>query len=189
MYANCTRCSGLASAFAPASMSTLRPRFVGITIAIPGRCTPGSRRICRSDAASIAPVFPADTTAVCVPVGHCAHRADERRVGLRPHRFDRVVVHVDRLGRLDELETVVLEGRRAEQNRLDVGRGCRGRARDDLVRRAVTTESVDRNANHARRLYGASRRSGSTSRPLYVLQFGQTRCIRFGCLQVGQTWT
>ena len=38
-------------------------------------------------------------------------------------------------------------------------------------------------------LYGASRRSGSTSRPLYVLQFGQTRCGRFGCLQVGQTWT
>jgi hypothetical protein len=30
-------------------------------------------------------------------------------------------------------------------------------------------------------------RIGSTSRPLYVLQFGQTRCGRFGCLQVGQT--
>jgi hypothetical protein len=32
-------------------------------------------------------------------------------------------------------------------------------------------------------------RIGSTSRPLYVLQFGQTRCGRFGCLQVGQTCT
>ena len=30
-------------------------------------------------------------------------------------------------------------------------------------------------------------RIGSTSRPLYVLQFGQTRCGRFGCLQFGQT--
>ena len=32
-------------------------------------------------------------------------------------------------------------------------------------------------------------RSGSTSRPLYVLQFGQTRCASFGCLQFGQTCT
>jgi hypothetical protein len=29
--------------------------------------------------------------------------------------------------------------------------------------------------------------SGSTSRPRYVLQFGQTRWGRFGCLQVGHT--
>ena len=32
-------------------------------------------------------------------------------------------------------------------------------------------------------------RIGSMSRPLYVLQFGHTRCERFGCLQVGQSWT
>jgi hypothetical protein len=32
-------------------------------------------------------------------------------------------------------------------------------------------------------------RIGSTSRPLYVLQLGQTRCARFGCLHVGQSWT
>jgi hypothetical protein len=32
-------------------------------------------------------------------------------------------------------------------------------------------------------------RIGSTSRPLYVLQFGQTRWGRFGCLHVGQTCT
>jgi hypothetical protein len=32
-------------------------------------------------------------------------------------------------------------------------------------------------------------RIGSTSRPLYVLQFGQTRWGSFGCLQVGHTWT
>jgi hypothetical protein len=30
--------------------------------------------------------------------------------------------------------------------------------------------------------------SGSTSLPRYVLQFGQTRCVCFGCLQFGQTW-
>ncbi len=67
MCANCTRCSGRASAFAPASMRTLRPRFVGMTIAIPGRWTPGRRRMWRSDAASIAPVFPAETTASASP--------------------------------------------------------------------------------------------------------------------------
>lgn len=32
-------------------------------------------------------------------------------------------------------------------------------------------------------------RIGSTSRPRYVLHVGQTRCGRFGCRQVGQTWT
>jgi hypothetical protein len=32
-------------------------------------------------------------------------------------------------------------------------------------------------------------RIGSTSRPLYVLQFGHTRCGRRGCLHVGQSWT
>ena len=32
-------------------------------------------------------------------------------------------------------------------------------------------------------------RMGSTSRPLYVLQFGHTRCGRFGCLHVGQSCT
>ena len=37
--------------------------------------------------------------------------------------------------------------------------------------------------------YGASIRSGSTSRPLYVPQVGQTRCGRFGWPHVGQTLT
>jgi ribosomal protein S18 acetylase RimI-like enzyme len=37
--------------------------------------------------------------------------------------------------------------------------------------------------------YGASRRSGSTSRPLYVPQVPQTRCGRFGCPHWGQTFT
>ena len=68
-----------------------------------------------------------------------------------------------------------------------------------LVGRTIAPERIDGNAhatlvgrgrvsNHAGSIYGASRRSGSTSRPLYVLQLGQTRCGRLGCLQVGQTW-
>lgn len=32
-------------------------------------------------------------------------------------------------------------------------------------------------------------RSGSTSRPRYVLQFGHMRCASFGCRQFGHTWT
>jgi len=32
-------------------------------------------------------------------------------------------------------------------------------------------------------------RSGSTSRPLYVPQVGQTRCARFGCPHCGQVLT
>ena len=143
-----------------------------------------------SDAASIAPVLPGGHDDVGVTVADRADCADERRVRLRPDRLDGVVVHRDRLGRLHEREPVRLERRRAEERRLDLGRRRSSRARDDLVGSAVAPERIDGNADHARStLYGASRRSGSTSRPLYVLQFGQTRCGRFGCLHVGQTWT
>ena len=51
-----------------------------------------------------------------------------------------------------------------------VGRGVE-RARDDLVRRAVAPHRVDGDAGQG---YGAGVRSGSISRPLYVLQVGQT---------------
>jgi hypothetical protein len=37
--------------------------------------------------------------------------------------------------------------------------------------------------------YGASMRSGSTSRPLYVPHVGQTWWGRFGCPHRGQTFT
>ena len=67
MCANWSRYSGRASAFAPASMRTVGPARAGITTAIAGRRTPGRRRMCRSDAASIAPVLPAETTASASP--------------------------------------------------------------------------------------------------------------------------
>ena len=63
MCANWSRCSGRASAFAPESISTDGPRLAGMTTAIAGRETPGRRRSSRKQAASIAPVFPAETTA------------------------------------------------------------------------------------------------------------------------------
>ena len=52
------------------------------------------------------------------------------------------------------------------------------RAGDDLDRARGRRPCVDRDAGHRR--YGAGVRSGSISRPLYVLQVGQTRCGRFG---------
>jgi hypothetical protein len=54
-------------AFAPASIRTLGPRRAGSTTAIPGRSTPGSRRTWSNDAASMAPVLPAETTAWASP--------------------------------------------------------------------------------------------------------------------------
>ena len=61
------------------------------------------------------------------------------------------------------------------------------RARDDLGGAAVAAHRVDRDAG--RHGYGAWMRSGSTSRPLYVPQVGQTRCGRFGWPHCGQTFT
>ena len=69
---------GRASAFAPASMRTLGRGVPGSTTAIPAR-TPGRRRRWRSDAASIAPVLPAETTACASPseTARTARTSDE----------------------------------------------------------------------------------------------------------------
>ena len=169
--ANWSRCSGRASAFAPASSRSDGPFAVGITTAIAGRWTPGTRRRWIRPAASIAPVLPAETTASALAVGDRPTRRDERRVRLRPHRLGRLLVHLDHVGRLDELEPAGLEpGRSEEDRRQAVGRGEQ-RAGDDLVRRAIAAHGVDRNAGQG---YGAGVRSGSISRPLYVLHVGHT---------------
>ena len=67
MWANWSRCSARASALAPQSSSTEGPSRAGIGTAIAGRITPGSRLISSSPAASMAPVFPAETTASALP--------------------------------------------------------------------------------------------------------------------------
>ena len=142
----------------------------------------------RSDAASIAPVCPAETTASASPsaTARAARTSDESgfaRTASTAWSSMSIASEASISG-----ETVRVEARRPHEHRLDVvGRSVDGAA-DDLVGRMIPTQSVDCDANHARSIYGASRRSGSTSRPLYVLQFGQTRCICFGCLHVGQTW-
>src|ERR1700737_2000004 len=65
--ANCTRYSGLASAFAPASSSRQRPVAVGMTAPIPGRSTPGIRRSPKRPAAITAPLLPALTKPAARP--------------------------------------------------------------------------------------------------------------------------
>jgi hypothetical protein len=88
--------------------------------------------------------------------------------------------------RLDQLEAAGLEACRADEDRRHViGFGC-VRARNHLVRRAIAAQRVDRDPRQG---YGAGVRSGSMSRPLYVLHVGQTRCGRFGCPQVGHVFT
>ncbi len=66
-WPNWTSISGLGSAVAPASMSTVRPGRVGSTTASPGRSTPGSDRSRSRAVATMPPVDPADTTAAASP--------------------------------------------------------------------------------------------------------------------------
>ena len=143
--------------------------------------------MCRSDAASIAPVFPAETTTSASPsaTARTARTSDESV-------FDRTAstawssIEIDSDASTSGSPRVSRPGG-PNSDRLDLGRGRGSGARNDLLGRAISPESVDGDADHGVGLYGASMRSGSTSRPLYVLQFGQTRCGRFGCLQFGQT--
>ena len=80
-----------------------------MTTAIAGRWTPGSRLMCRSEAASAAPVLPAETTASASPSATSAHGLDEGRVRLRAHRLDGRLLHLDHPGRLDERQAVRIE--------------------------------------------------------------------------------
>ena len=123
-------------------------------------------------------------------LGDGSNRAYERRVGLRLDRFDGRRVHRDAPVRLDQRKAVPAELGGPHEDGLDLGGRSSESPGDDLVRSTVATQRVDGDPDHARTIaYGTSRRSGSTSRPLYVLQFGHTRCGLFGCLQVGQTCT
>ena len=67
-------------------------------------------------------MLPADTTASAAPSPTAAHGADERRVGLGPHGLGRLVVHRHDTVGDDVLEARRVEIRRAEQDRLDLGR-------------------------------------------------------------------
>ncbi len=95
-----------------------------------------------------APVFPAETTAVRLAVADRADGANERRVGLGPHRLGGLLVHRDRLGRGHELQPVGVERPPARRGRARSWSeaACDG-AGDDLVRCVVAAEGVDGDAN------------------------------------------
>ena len=82
------------------------------------------------------------------------------------------------LGRLDQLEAVRVESRPGRRGRRRSRRRQR-RARRRRSRSGARSPPmrVDRDAGQG---YGAGVRSGSISRPLYVLQVGQTWCGRLG---------
>ena len=143
----------------------------------------------RSDAASIAPVFPADTTASASP----APTARQARTSEESGFARTASAGFSCISSMPSLTTSssprVSSRGRAEEHRADpVGRGLE-RAGHDLVRRAVASQSVDRDPDRHVERYGAGARSGSTSRSRYVLHVGQTWCGRFGWPQVGQTLT
>ena len=171
-----------------ASSSTDGPRARGIGTAIAGRQTPGRRRRWSRPGGEHGAGVSGGDDRVGPPLGDGAARGDERAVRLGADRLRRLLVHRDHLA----------SRRRARARPCRAPAGRRGSARtrparlersgDDLAGAAVAAQRVDRDADHGT-CYGAGARSGSTSRPRYVLQLGQTRCGRFGWWQCGQSFT
>ena len=175
MCANWSRCSGRASAFAPASSSTDGPRLAGIGTAIAGRSTPGRRRSSSKPAASIAPVFPAETTTSASPAATARQAATSELSGFERTASAGFSSHPDHIGRLDVLEPGRVERSRAEQDRLQRRRRCFERAGDDIVGAAIAAHRVDGDANHGRLRSVDAERLDLAARDS-VLQFGQTWC-------------
>jgi hypothetical protein len=124
---------------------------------------------------------------VGLAVGDRLHRPDERAVLLGAERIRGLLVHADDLRRGHERR-----GRGIEPAEPKMTGSIRRRARRARPRRrlgpAISAHRVDGYAGHGGTLRSVVR-SGSTSRPLYVPQVGQTRCGRFGWPHVGQTLT
>ena len=103
----------------------MAPCATGSTTAIAGRSTPRRRRISSSDAASIAPVFPAETTAAARPAPTARHAATSELSGFAADGLGRLLLHPDLVRRRDELEAAGVQRLRAEQDGLDVVRAAR----------------------------------------------------------------
>ena len=132
---------------------------------------PAARRMWSRPAASIAPVFPAETTASALAVADRADGGDERRVRLRAHGLGGLVGHLDPVGRDRRA--------RARPCRDRPGRTARRRCRRRQPRARLRPPRRERGPRRARRqrsagsrLYGA--RSGA-ARPR-----GPCRCRRSG---------
>ena len=183
MCANWTRSSGRASALAPESRRTEGPRRAGIVTAIAGLRTPGMRRISSRQAASIAPVLPAETTAPAFPSRTARHAMTSELFGFA------------RTASVGFSSIVITSGASISSSPCvsrPAGPTSRGATSSERAASApATISSAPRSppiASTATRItgYGAGVRSGSTSRPRYVWHVGQTRCGRFGRPHWGQ---
>ena len=163
IVANCSRCSGRASAFAPASMQDgravlgwdryrdRRPHHAGDA---PQLEQPGGEHGAR---------VPGRDDRIGLPFGDCAHRGDERAVGLRAHGLRRLVVHLDHVrGRKSSRPRVSRPGSPKITSSTPSPRAASAPATISCGA-SIAAHRVDRDAGHG---YGASMRSGSTSRPL-----------------------
>ena len=160
---------------------------VGIGTAIAGRSTPGRRRRWSRPAASIAPVFPAETTASARPSATARTAATSEESGFARTASAGFSAMSIASGASTSSSPPVSSPAGPKSVDVDPVGGRLERAGDDLAGSAVPAQRVDRDA--ALKRYGALKRSGSTSRPLYVPQVGQTRCGRFGELHCGQMFT
>ena len=167
------------------------PSRVGMTTAIAGRSTSVRRRTWKRDAASIAPVFPAETTASASPSPTARQAATSELSGFARTASTGFSCMRDRVRGLHELEALACRGRPGRRGSAGSSRTRPPvrprRSRPGLGRRPWRRPPHERERSF--RPYGAGARSGSTSRPRYVLQVGHTRCGRFGWWQTGHSLT
>ena len=153
MCANWSRCSGRASAFAPAVEQDGRAALArDRRRRSRGADTPGSRRSSRRQAASIAPVFPAETTASACLRPTARQAATSELSGFARDGLGRLLVHRDLLPVVSTSSSPCVS-RPAGPKRTGSIASARGleRARDDLLGRAVAAQGVDGDADgHAR---------------------------------------
>ena len=192
MCANWSRCSGRASAFAPASMqhatgprragSTTRDRRPDARRAAAARGA-GRRRASRRCSRPRRRRRPRPS-----PTARTAR--DERAVGLRAHGLGRLLVHPDAPSVDRRARARACRGRAGPKRTGSIASAAPlERAGDDLLGRAVARRARRRRRGSASRRH---LRSGSAERldlaaPVR-LQVGQTWCGRFGWPQFGQTF-
>ena len=154
---------------------------VGIATAIAGPDDArAARRMWSRPAASMAPVFPAETTASASPSPTARHGPRRATSRASPRTASAGFSSIAIASRRDDvLEPVRVEARRAEEDRLDARRRGVERAGDDLVGRAVAPEGVHGDPDRSCALRSGRAERLDLAAP-YVLHVGQTWCGRFG---------
>ena len=170
MNANCTRCSGRASALAPTSSSVTvarapvaRPGSAAAAPA-PGRWMPGARLMLKSPAASAAPVPPAQTSACARPSATARAACTIEASGVaRAARTGSGLLAIETGASTTSTPAGSAPsccGGAEQQHARALRRGER-RARGDLSRPEVGAVGVDRDDDRSRRACRRSRRRRS----------------------------